>query len=67
MQKPQPKAATLDASMLELRMQARSEEARARYGDCWLLMDREDAADDNAEHLIAISCNRGGPIGHSMC
>ncbi|HWJ69562.1 MAG TPA: CDP-glycerol glycerophosphotransferase family protein [Sphingobium sp.] len=34
-----------------LRSFATSGEIRARYADCWVLMDRDDAADDNAEHL----------------
>jgi glycosyltransferase involved in cell wall biosynthesis/CDP-glycerol glycerophosphotransferase (TagB/SpsB family) len=25
--------------------------AKRKYGDCWLLFDRDDKADDNAEHL----------------
>lgn len=31
--------------------QAHSEAVRARYQDAWLLMDRIDRADDNAEHV----------------
>ncbi|MCC9196204.1 glycosyltransferase [Arthrobacter sp. zg-Y820] len=31
--------------------QAHTEQVRARYQDAWLLMDRIDRADDNAEHL----------------
>ena len=31
--------------------QAHSESVRARYRDAWLLMDRIDRADDNAEHV----------------
>ncbi|MDR3362818.1 MAG: bifunctional glycosyltransferase family 2 protein/CDP-glycerol:glycerophosphate glycerophosphotransferase [Desulfovibrio sp.] len=30
---------------------AQSPKAHAAYADCWLLMDRVDRADDNAEHL----------------
>lgn len=34
-----------------LRDYATSEFARKRFANCWVLMDRDDAADDNAEHL----------------
>lgn len=35
----------------ELKRLARSEPARARYGDAWLFQDRDSQAQDNAEHL----------------
>lgn len=43
--------ASLPEDVIQLRRAAVSKEARKRYGGCWLLMDRVDRADDNAEHL----------------
>lgn len=37
--------------LMAVRRYAQSDAARNLYGDCWLLMDRGDRADDNAEHL----------------
>lgn len=34
-----------------IRNYATSKEARSRFSGCWVLMDRDDTADDNAEHL----------------
>ena len=34
-----------------LRQEAQSPEVRRRFRDAWLLIDRDQAADDNAEHL----------------
>jgi glycosyltransferase involved in cell wall biosynthesis len=42
---------SLPDDVIQLRRAAVSKEARERYGGCWLLMDRVDRADDNAEHL----------------
>ncbi len=36
---------------LDVRLRARGRAAAARYRDAWLLMDRDTAAGDNAEHL----------------
>jgi hypothetical protein len=36
---------------LRIRLRSRSAGARARYRSAWLLMDRDTAAQDNAEHL----------------
>jgi len=36
---------------LRIRVRSRSAGARARYRSAWLLMDRDTAAQDNAEHL----------------
>lgn len=37
--------------VLELRQASKSNESVTKYGNCWLLMDRDTQADDNAEHL----------------
>ena len=42
---------SLPEKILNLRRAATSSEARDKYADCWLLIDRDDKADDNAEHL----------------
>lgn len=36
---------------ISLRRYATSKAAVSRFKNCWLLMDRDDVADDNAEHL----------------
>ena len=41
----------LPEAILNLRRAATSSAARDEYTDCWLLLDRDDKADDNAEHL----------------
>ncbi len=49
---PQPvDIAKLSAGHLKLRKRAARLSRRAKFGDCWLLMDRDSKADDNAEHL----------------
>lgn len=42
---------TLPQEVVEIRQAARSTDAMHKYGGCWLLMDRNTQADDNAEHL----------------
>jgi glycosyltransferase involved in cell wall biosynthesis/CDP-glycerol glycerophosphotransferase (TagB/SpsB family) len=42
---------TLPERIQDLQTRARSEEARAVYENCWILADRIDRADDNAEHF----------------
>lgn len=41
----------LPSDIIELRKAARLPETIIKYGNCWLLMDRDTQADDNAEHL----------------
>ncbi|WP_188264378.1 CDP-glycerol glycerophosphotransferase family protein [Pseudomonas sp. PSB11] len=41
----------LPEELIELRKSAASKDATMKYGGCWLLMDRDTQADDNAEHL----------------
>ena len=49
---PRPFDATqLDPEMRRIYAAAVSDEARDRFADCWVLMDRDNRADDNAEHL----------------
>lgn len=36
---------------LDLRRKSKTNETILKYGNCWLLMDRNTQADDNAEHL----------------
>lgn len=43
--------ASLPKDVLDLRAATTSAESVRRYGDCWLFMDRDVKADDNAEHL----------------
>ena len=43
--------ATLPSDVVELRAAATSLDSIRSYGDCWLFMDRDVKADDNAEHL----------------
>lgn len=45
------KIASRVAGDLVIRARARRPESRKRFRDAWLLMDRDTAADDNAEHL----------------
>ena len=42
---------SLPAAVCEIRAAAKSIESMQKYGDCWLFMDRDAKADDNAEHL----------------
>ena len=42
---------SLPTSIQELRQEATSAEAQKKFGGCWLFIDREDKADNNAEHL----------------
>ncbi|WPN45651.1 CDP-glycerol glycerophosphotransferase family protein [Pseudomonas sp. P8_241] len=37
--------------VLDLRKASKTEETVTKYANCWLLMDRDTQADDNAEHL----------------
>ena len=41
----------LPAAIRDVRRVASEAAAKAKYGDCWLLFDRDDKADNNAEHL----------------
>ena len=41
----------LPEAMRDIRRRASEPEARKLYGNCWLLMDRDCKADDNAEHF----------------
>ncbi|MES2868159.1 MAG: CDP-glycerol glycerophosphotransferase family protein [Pseudomonadota bacterium] len=43
--------AQLDNETVMLRQLAQQPEARRKFGNCWLFMDRDTQADDNAEHL----------------
>lgn len=52
-------AAKLPREAKELRAYAASDLMRARFGSCWVLMDRDDAADDNAEHLYRYLLRNG--------
>ena len=47
---PDP-TAIKESGAAAVRRHARSVTAAARFAKCWLLMDRDDAADDNAEHF----------------
>jgi len=42
-----------------LREYAKSKQSRTRFDSCWVLMDRDDAADDNAEHLYRYLLRNG--------
>lgn len=44
-----------------LRKWAKSHETRKRFENCWLLMDRYDKADDNAEHFYRYLQSTGMP------
>jgi glycosyltransferase involved in cell wall biosynthesis/tetratricopeptide (TPR) repeat protein len=46
-----PDEARLPPAVVALRRRAKSAESKERFGGCWLLMDRDTQADDNAEHL----------------
>lgn len=48
--KPDP-TAMKESGAAAVRRHARSATAAARFDKCWLLMDRDDAADDNAEYF----------------
>jgi glycosyltransferase involved in cell wall biosynthesis/CDP-glycerol glycerophosphotransferase (TagB/SpsB family)/lipopolysaccharide biosynthesis regulator YciM len=37
--------------VIDLRKKAKSAETIVKYGNCWLLMERDTQADDNAEHF----------------
>jgi Putative glycosyl/glycerophosphate transferases involved in teichoic acid biosynthesis TagF/TagB/EpsJ/RodC len=52
-------AAKLPREAKELRAYAASDLMRARFDSCWVLMDRDDAADDNAEHLYRYLLRNG--------
>ena len=41
----------LPATVSAVRRAATQAATRAKYGDCWLFFDRDDKADNNAEHL----------------
>lgn len=41
----------MPAEVIALRRLARDQATIRRYGSCWVLMDRDTHADDNAEHL----------------
>ena len=50
--KPPPvNEASLPAAIRQLRHEATGIAARKKYEGCWLFIDREDKADNNAEHL----------------
>ncbi|WP_152364086.1 bifunctional glycosyltransferase/CDP-glycerol:glycerophosphate glycerophosphotransferase [Microlunatus speluncae] len=49
--KPEPEVVPVDPTPKELKQRAAGEEATAAYGDCWLFVDRDVQAQDNAEHL----------------
>lgn len=49
----------LPASANRLRAYATSNAARKKFKNCWVLMDRDDVADDNAEHLYRYMMNNG--------
>jgi glycosyltransferase involved in cell wall biosynthesis len=50
--KPQTiKGANLKRRWRRARRQARSKHIQNRYSNCWLVMDRDDRADDNGEHF----------------
>lgn len=50
--KPKPAdVATKNRRAVALRRYAKSKAAMSKFKSCWLLMDRDDVADDNAEHL----------------
>lgn len=42
---------TFPQEAVDLRNKSRTNETVLKYGNCWLLMDRNTQADDNAEHL----------------
>jgi glycosyltransferase involved in cell wall biosynthesis/CDP-glycerol glycerophosphotransferase (TagB/SpsB family) len=42
---------TFPQEVLDLRHSCQTHETVLKYGNCWLLMDRDTQADDNAEHL----------------
>ncbi|MFP1643668.1 CDP-glycerol glycerophosphotransferase family protein [Pontitalea aquivivens] len=49
--RPAPVRRGLSADLRRIRNAALSPEVQARFRDAWILMDRADRADDNAEHL----------------
>jgi glycosyltransferase involved in cell wall biosynthesis len=55
--------ARLPANVHDLRRAVTSKEARARYRDCWLFIDHDTKADNNAEHLYRYV--KGTPHGES--
>lgn len=48
---PVPHEADLPDDVIRLRRHSVSAAARRRFAGCWVLLDRDDKADDNAEHL----------------
>jgi len=56
--KPSP-AKQWPEEAIEIRDYVTSDSARARFANCWVLMDRDDAADDNAEHLYRYLMKNG--------
>jgi hypothetical protein len=51
--------ASLQPWAQELRHAATSIKAKEKYAECWLLIDREDKADNNAEHLYRYLLSNG--------
>ncbi len=49
----------LPADIADVRRVATQAATKARYGDCWLLFDRDDKADNNAEHLYRYLLSTG--------
>ena len=41
----------LDSETVKLRQLSQQTDTRQKYGNCWIFMDRDTKADDNAEHL----------------
>ena len=50
---------SLPSSVRQLRHAATGTEAKNKYDGCWLLIDREDKADNNAEHLYRYLLSTG--------
>lgn len=56
---PVIKGSQLKRKVRKARREAKGRRAREKYGDCWLVMDRDNRADDNAEHFYRYLMNTG--------